>query len=572
MFNKSFILLFIILFINLVLGVSVFLKNPKGRSSKYFFGFMLVSSAWMIASFLEDEIRNATILNLLLRTDYSLGGFIALFFLGLCLSITKSKLLDKKIILFLLFAIPLILSSLIFFSNFIIEGYSLLSNGLDPVLGKYEALYEVCVILFPLLGLLNLAIRYKKSTDEDKLNITYLFLGLLLFFVTIILTNVILVDIIKNSPNFILYSRLGIYSLAFVVFFSGYAIIKHRLFNIKVIVTEILSFAILIVTFFQIFTANNSSELLTRIILFVILFILVAALVRSVDNEVKQKEEIQKLYKEEEKRKIEIQKMADDLSVANDKLHQLDKAKSEFISIASHQLRTPPTAVKGFGSLLLEGTYGELNPAQKGAIEKIYISNERQLSLVEDLLNISRIEAGRMEFDFQETQIEDLVNEAVMTLELSAKAKNLYLNWQKPETPLPKIKADGSKIKEVISNMVDNSIKYTQKGGVSVKVENDEKSIRVIVFDTGIGMDEEEIHMIFEKFQRGKQVAHYHTDGTGLGMYIGKKIVAEHKGRIWAESEGKGRGSRFILELPLPGNETPNDSNQINEQKNDESK
>jgi signal transduction histidine kinase len=141
------------------------------------------------------------------------------------------------------------------------------------------------------------------------------------------------------------------------------------------------------------------------------------------------------------------------------------------------------------------------------------------------------------------------------------------------------VKIDITKIKEVISNMVDNAIKYTQKGGVTVKVEltpssllplgNEEKAgfssplqgevpegrrgnkaVRVIVSDTGIGMDEEEIYMIFEKFQRGKQVAHYHTDGTGLGMYIGKKIVAEHKGRIWAESSGKGKGSRFILELP----------------------
>jgi len=199
--------------------------------------------------------------------------------------------------------------------------------------------------------------------------------------------------------------------------------------------------------------------------------------------------------------------------------------------------------------------------AQRGALEKIYISNERLIQLVEDLLNISRIEAGRMEFDFQEAQIEDLVNEAVMTLELSAKAKNLYLHWEKPAIAMPKLKIDVTKIKEVISNMVDNSIKYTQKGGITVKLETNtvwdsehkehQSTVRVIVSDTGIGMDAEEIGMIFEKFQRGKQVSHYHTDGTGLGMFIGRKIVAEHKGKIWAESDGKGMGSRFILELPV---------------------
>ena len=181
--------------------------------------------------------------------------------------------------------------------------------------------------------------------------------------------------------------------------------------------------------------------------------------------------------------------------------------------------------------------------------------------MVEDLLNISRIEAGRMEFDFQEAQIEDLVNEAVMTLELSAKAKNLYLHWEKPAIAMPRLLMDVTKIKEVISNMVDNSIKYTQKGGITVKLETNtvwdsehkehQSTVRVIVSDTGIGMDAEELAMIFEKFQRGKQVSHYHTDGTGLGMFIGRKIVAEHKGKIWAESDGKGKGSRFILELPV---------------------
>jgi signal transduction histidine kinase len=298
--------------------------------------------------------------------------------------------------------------------------------------------------------------------------------------------------------------------------------------------------------------------------------------VKSVKLEVQRKEELQELYKQEARRKAEIQKMADQLSSANDKLHQLDKAKSEFISIASHQLRTPPTSIKGFGSLILEGTYGEISPAVRNAVEKMYISNERQLHLVEDLLNISRIESGRMEFVFKPEQIEDIVDEIVSTLELAAKNAKLFLHWERPALPLPKVKIDITKVKEVISNMVDNAVKYTQKGGITVKVEltpssllplgKGEKAadefpsplqgedqggvVRVVVSDTGIGMDEEEIYMIFEKFQRGKQVAHYHTDGTGLGMYIGKKIVTEHKGRIWAESSGKGKGSKFILELP----------------------
>jgi signal transduction histidine kinase len=328
--------------------------------------------------------------------------------------------------------------------------------------------------------------------------------------------------------------------------FLAYLIVRYQAFNIKLIGTQALVAALFILIGSQFFFIQNSTNIILNGITLALTLGFGYMLVKSVQNEVKRKEELQAL--------------SEQLGVANDKLRQLDKAKSEFISIASHQLRTPLTSIKGFGSLLLEGTYGEVPEAQRGALEKIYISNERLIQLVEDLLNISRIEAGRMEFDFQEGVIEDLVQEAVMTLELSAKAKGLSLDWKKPETPLPRLKIDITKIKEVISNMVDNAIKYTQKGGVTVRVEKqtawdgDKKEhkshVRVIVSDTGIGMDEEEINMIFEKFQRGKQVAHYHTDGTGLGMYIGKKIVAEHKGRIWAESDGKEKGSRFILELP----------------------
>lgn len=140
-------------------------------------------------------------------------------------------------------------------------------------------------------------------------------------------------------------------------------------------------------------------------------------------------------------------------------------------------------------------------------------------------------------------------------------AKDLYLNWERPQQPLPKLKADITKVKEVVSNMIDNSIKYTQKGGTTVRVEvgrfydhgqlENKNVVRVIVSDTGIGMEKEELESIFNKFERGKDISHYHTDGTGLGMFIAKKITEAHHGKIWAESVGRNKGSKFILELPV---------------------
>jgi signal transduction histidine kinase len=384
--------------------------------------------------------------------------------------------------------------------------------------------------------------RYVKADINLRKQIRLLVVGIILFLLSFFTSSYIA----TQFDNFKL-EQYGLFGMVVFMGFLAYLIVKFRAFNIKLLAAQALVAGLLIGIGSQFFFIQNPTNRILNAVTFCLALGFGYMLVHSVKLEVQRKEELENLSTQ--------------LAAANDKLHILDKAKSEFISIASHQLRTPLTSIKGFGSLLLEGTYGQVSDAQKNALEKIYISNERLIHLVEDLLNISRIEAGRMEFDFQEAQIEDLVNEAVTTLELSAKQKNLYLHWQKPAVALPKLKIDITKIKEVISNMVDNAIKYTQKGGVTVRVESgnffdhgekERKSVvRVIVSDTGIGMGKEELESIFNKFERGKQVSHYHTDGTGLGMYVGKKMVEAHKGRIWAESEGKNKGSRFILELPV---------------------
>jgi signal transduction histidine kinase len=404
-----------------------------------------------------------------------------------------------------------------------------------------EILFSAWIIIFSIL-------KYIKSDKYFRRQILLLSTGILLFLLSFFTSGFIADKLSEAGYSWSFQvEQYGLFGMVVFMAFLAYLIVRYKAFNIKLIATQALVVALVILIGSQFFFIQNTTNQILNLITLGLSLGFGYVLVRSVKLEVQRKEELESLSTQ--------------LAVANDKLHQLDKAKSEFISIASHQLRTPLTSIKGFGSLLLEGTYGEVPETQRNALEKIYISNERLIQLVEDLLNISRIEAGRMEFDFQEAQIEDLVDEAAKTLELSAKAKNLYLDWQKPVVLLPKVKIDITKIKEVISNMIDNAIKYTQKGGVNVKVEkntvwsSDHKTyhnfVRVVVSDTGIGMDHEEINMIFEKFQRGKQISHYHTDGTGLGMYIGKKIVAEHKGKIWAESDGKGKGSRFILELPV---------------------
>ncbi len=347
------------------------------------------------------------------------------------------------------------------------------------------------------------------------------------------------------------------------VAFTTYAIVQYKWMNIKTIAVEILAALISGIALFEIFIADTTGQRIYKIIMFLILSALSIFMVKSVLNEVKRKEE--------------LQMMSDRLASANDQLRKLDMAKSDFISIASHQLRSPLTAVKGYISLIKEGSYGPVDVKVMDALGKVYLSNERLIQLVEDLLSISRIESGRMDYKFVPYQIEDMIKDLADTYALTAKNKGLYLQLKLPEKPLPKVELDEEKMRQVINNVVDNALKYTERGGVTIRAEHgqfpisnfqfsnksqisnsksqtfdsNEEMVRITISDTGLGIPAEEMPYIFSKFSRGKDQNRLHATGTGLGLYVGKQLVEAHHGRLWAESDGKGKGTRFIIELPL---------------------
>ena len=247
----------------------------------------------------------------------------------------------------------------------------------------------------------------------------------------------------------------------------------------------------------------------------------------------------------------EVEKATHELKKANQELKKLDAAKSEFISIASHQLRTPLTVIKGYISMMLEGSFGALTPEEADSLDKVYDSNERLIQLVENLLNISRIESGRLQFDYEVMQLEEIVDSVIEELLGNVKKKGLKLNYRKPAKPLPKIRIDEEKIRQVVMNLIDNAIKYTKKGSLTVSLEAVGKKMRFCVSDSGIGINKEYLPNLFKKFSRGKGISVIHTEGTGLGLYVAREMVEAHKGKIWAESKGEGMGSKFCFELPV---------------------
>jgi signal transduction histidine kinase len=244
-----------------------------------------------------------------------------------------------------------------------------------------------------------------------------------------------------------------------------------------------------------------------------------------------------------------IEKLAKELEAANVRLKELDQLKSEFLSVASHQLRAPITAIRGYAANLIEGGYGEVPKTFIEPIGVIQESARLMVNSIEDYLNISRIEQGRMKFEKSDFDFADLAHKVVNELMPLAVKKGLTLNFVGNDPIM--VNADIGKIKQVISNLTDNAVKYTEKGSVTVTAEKAEKIARVTISDTGVGIAADEIPKLFSKFTRARGANNVNTTGTGLGLYVAKQLVEGNGGTVRIESDGVGKGSRFIIELPI---------------------
>ncbi len=251
----------------------------------------------------------------------------------------------------------------------------------------------------------------------------------------------------------------------------------------------------------------------------------------------------------------EVKRATYRLKQKNEQLMELDHAKDEFISMASHQLRTPLTAIKGYLSMLLEGDAGDIKVSQYDFINEAYSGANRMVGLINDLLNVSRMDTGRFFLEPKEVDIERVVNEEVKQLSNSAKAKGLYLKLE-AKGKVPHIYADETKIRQVVMNFMDNAIYYTNTGGVTVVLRHDKDNFIYEVHDTGIGVPKAQRDHLFEKFFRADNARTARPDGTGLGIYLAKRVVLDHGGEIIFDST-EGKGSVFGFKFPLKKRPAP---------------
>ena len=242
--------------------------------------------------------------------------------------------------------------------------------------------------------------------------------------------------------------------------------------------------------------------------------------------------------------------MISEIKETHERQEEISRLKSEFISIAAHQLRTPLSVEKWAYRAVLDGDLGEVPKTQREILEKAYMANESMIRLVHNLLDAARIEEGRFGFKFERVDFADFLKHLIEEKALFARNKSITLKSDFGAAKDIFINADADRLGIAIGNIVDNAIRYTASGGkVELTLDADEQFAKLAISDTGIGITKEEQSRMFTKFYRGSNVVHLETEGTGLGLFITKNIVVGHHGTIWFNSEA-GRGTTFYIKLP----------------------
>jgi len=239
-----------------------------------------------------------------------------------------------------------------------------------------------------------------------------------------------------------------------------------------------------------------------------------------------------------------------ELTRANARLEELDAIKTEFVSIAAHQLRTPLTGVRWSYQTLLDGESGALNQEQRRLLESGLGATLRMVDLVNDLLSVARIEEGKFGIQLRKQSLAPLLSRLASRYAALAEQKGIRLSSSVPPI-LPDIAFDEEKMEIVFDNILDNALKYTEPGGaIALKVFYEEGSVHIEVSDTGVGVSPDQLHRVFTKFFRADNAVRLHTAGTGLGLYVVKNIVEKHGGTVEVESS-EGKGSVFRVSLPM---------------------
>jgi signal transduction histidine kinase len=515
-FDTKNIIILLVGLINIVYGLMVYLRNKKSKTNCWFFSLVLAVTFWIVSIIAYRGFQEIETVILWARILYLSATLIPFAFLGFTFIFPEEEFNFKSWQKYLLPLPMVIIAFISLFPNGLIRGVEIIAGEENKIIfNQYlHLIYALYIIGYFSWGYVILFKKYLASAGVMKIQLAYVIVGILASTMIGVTTNLIL-----PLLGIFTFNWLGQATIIIMIAFISYAILKYHLFNIKLIAAELLTFAIWVAIFFEVVAADTAKERLFEMGIFILVVILGILLIRSFLK----------------------------LEAANEKLRQLDRLKSEFLSFASHQVKAPMTIIKGYSSLISEGSFGRVPEKVKETSVKIREVTDKTIRLVTNFLDLRKIEEGKMEYQFTEINIVDLVKGIVEELTIMARNKSLDLSSKLPKTPI-KIKADKEKLRQVILNLVENAIKYTEKGFVNVELKEENDSVLIFVSDSGVGISKKLLPNLFQRFSRDSKTAK-EIRGTGLGLYIAKVIINAHHGKIWAASKGENSGSKFFVRL-----------------------
>jgi signal transduction histidine kinase len=492
---------------NFLLGVVVLGRGASHKLNQKFAFFAFITSAWAFSNFILTVYPGL----LILETTYAVGALIMPFALSWFYQLLSKR---RPITLILVFLLSILAATLSYLPGSLIKSLDLtLVTGSQITYGPGFLAYSAILVTSLLLFITELVIGVIRARAELRKQIFIVLLG-----VTGTISIVIFVIFILPLFDVNVLSPIDAQSTLLFVGFSAYAIIRHRFMDVKVVATQLVVSVLTIFLLGRIFFSASTSELVINSFIFILGVIIGLLLIRSVVREVERREEIERL----------------------------NKQLSDFLRFGTHELRSPLGAIRGYTSMVLEGSFGKLTDGLQRTVRIIQTEIDRLLLLVETFLDANRARSGRLEVVLEPTDIASAINRVLDTQRAGAKLKKIDINLSIADN-LPDVVADPRKVQIIFGNVISNAIKYTLKGSVTINVRADERCVTVSVIDTGIGIPKEVIPQLFTQFERGTDRAKRVATGSGIGLYLTKKLVDAMDAEISISSPGPEKGSTATL-------------------------
>lgn len=532
----SLLVAIIFIVLNGALGVFVLAKNPRSSMHRLYSWMAALAVLWTAATYFQTRPDVVTLLGalLLLRVSFIVAALFCFVWLRFCIFFREVYEPALRTRLGTQIA-PALIAAAIAATGAVARYLQLEDDSVRFELGPLFFLYVLILLGYLLGGFVIVAKKYRTYAGLPRIQTFYVLVGF-----TLTVTNAVLVNILGQGLFGLTYPVIlfGIYGVTVLLVATAYAVIQHRFLNVQVIASEVFAAILIAVLAADIALSRSFGEFIFRVSTFIASAIFGVLLVRSVLVAVEGKEENIALV--------------DELQRANRELRDVSDAKSTLVLIATHQLRGPVAAIRGHASMLSEGDFGKLPRGVQTVVSQILRISERFVTLTDIFLDVSRIEAGQLRLERSEVQMEEVIRQAVEELQPERRLKDVEIVTAFPPSPSPTLFIDRGKMYNVMYNLLDNALKYTERGTVTVGISVDESGeFTVSVRDTGIGIAKEEVPTLFEKFVRGDGGLLLHPNGAGLGLYVIKMFVEAHGGSVWVTSDGLGMGSEFGFRLPL---------------------